>query len=289
MHFVERDILVDPNESGDYWYIPVTFHNSNWDSIEDMSDYDIHISASTVTLSNNVEEYHELVTTGWALSYEAYFYALKVPKVTTNYQFTQYIRVYIYLEDKSTFDVVSIVILNIRKSPVGGSSAPTAEQIAKAVWNYADDDPDEDMLGERTLSSTVEVDPATIAEVVWNYGNEDEAITTRTLTNDVDLSSITAAIGNLPTASDIASSVLQTDVAQAEVSENGYTLTHLIMASQRSRVRIDGSKHLWEILKGDAVGTVIATRELTLNQNGAIVETETASSTNQEVSQEETE
>ena len=76
-----------------------------------------------------------------------------------------------------------------------------------------------------------------------------------------------------PSLEDIASTVLSTDVCNLSVDENAYTVTHLIMASQNSQVELVNNKHVWKIFKGDENDTIIATRELTLNDNGAIVQT----------------
>ncbi len=307
MQIIERDVLVDPNESGDYWYIPVTFRTDSGEQIVDMSDYDIHMTASTVVVSNDTVEYHELVTTGWMLNLSDqptnnldYFYALKVPKVTSNYQFTQYINVYIYLEDKNTFEVVSTVVLNIRKAPTSGGGS-TAAEVAEEVWNYGSSS-EAETITTRTLSSSVDVDPDAIAEAVWNYGaaEGDETITDRTLSTTVEVnpSAIAQAVWNysvaepasgtlgtrtlttaIPTVANIATAVLTTDVGTMVVGTDDYTVKHLIMASQKSEVVTDNGATVWKIrderLDSETnEATVIASRTLTINSNGAIVKTE---------------
>lgn len=71
--------------------------------------------------------------------------------------------------------------------------------------------------------------------------------------------------------------VLTTDVGTLDVSNGGYTLKHLIMASQYSYVETVGNETRWVILDKRMTNeqpTIIATRVLTLNGNGAINKTE---------------
>lgn len=92
---------------------------------------------------------------------------------------------------------------------------------------------------------------------IWGRTGADT--TSRTLTTTI------------PSADDIAEAVLTTDTGSLTVDNNEYTVTHLIMASQNSIVESNNNQHLWKIRQGN---TIIATRELTLNENGAIVQTE---------------
>ena len=71
----------------------------------------------------------------------------------------------------------------------------------------------------------------------------------------------------------IATSVLTTDMTGLTVTENAYTLKHLIMASQKSNVaELTETSATWNIYDTD--GSTIAERELTLNDKGAIVDTQ---------------
>lgn len=148
------------------------------------------------------------------------------------------------------------------------------DEISKAVWNYSDANPEAGVLGTRTLSTAVEVNPVEIARAVWNYSDETPetgVLGTRTLTE------------SFPTSAAIASAVLTTNVAPLTVDTKEYTIKHLIMATQRSYVTEGESPH-WVICAGDVdsqgnlkditLDTIIATRTLTLNGNGAIVKTE---------------
>ena len=70
----------------------------------------------------------------------------------------------------------------------------------------------------------------------------------------------------------IASKVLTTDMAGLSVTTDGYTLKHLVMASQKSNVaELTTTSATWSIYDTD--NTVIAERALTLNEKGAIVDT----------------
>ena len=282
MQIIERDVLVDPNESGDYWYIPLAFYdtegeNATWSVLNYTSGYDVTIVANTFDSTNGETQ---LDSTGWLLTMGtdpyAYIYALRIPKSTT---FTQYIWVNVKLESSGA--MVAMVTLNIRKMASGGSgsgsgssssiSVPTAPEIAAAVWNYGAEEGD-DTITDRTLSTTVEVNPGAIAQAVWNYADANPAsgtLGTRTLTTSI------------PTASDIATEVLTTDVGTLTLpstKKDKYTVKHLIMASQRSTVVTDNGVTTWVIrdnhLDPDTgEDVVIATRTLTLNANGAITET----------------
>lgn len=89
-----------------------------------------------------------------------------------------------------------------------------------------------------------------------------------------NLPSNPAATTDIPSVADIAEAVLTTDTGALTLDSeinNKYTVTHLIMASQNSIVESNNNQHLWKIRQGN---TIIATRELTLNENGAIVQTE---------------
>lgn len=284
MQIIERDVLVDPNESGDYWYIPLAFYDTEgesatWDAFQYTSDYDVTIVANTFDATNGEVQ---LNSSGWILTMgtdpEAYIYALRIPKSTT---FTQYIWVNIKLESSGT--IVAMVTLNIRKMASGGSgggsgsgsssssssiSVPTAPEIAEAVWNYGAEAGD-DTITDRTLSTTVEVNLAAIAQAVWNYSVAEPAsgtLGTRTLTTAI------------PTAANIATAVLTTDVSDESVETDEYTLKHLVMASQRSKVVTENGETVWKIMGNRLSGEtgeeiVIATRTLTLNANGAITQT----------------
>ena len=151
------------------------------------------------------------------------------------------------------------------------------------------------------VSLTSEYDGAKLTTeelVAAIWGRESGDTTSRTLTSASlattneqlatvsSLSTITTAIAELPTSSeiaaavmnsdnlqDIADTVLTTNVADLSVEMNDYTLKHLIMASQRSRVITEEGVTTWKILDADENATVIASRKLKLNANGAIVAT----------------
>lgn len=109
----------------------------------------------------------------------------------------------------------------------------------------------------------------------------DTAIDTSTITTALtaiqaktdNLPSNPAATTDIPSAEDVAEAVLTTDTGALTLDSelnNKYTVTHLIMASQNSIVEANNNQHLWKIRQGN---TIIATRELTLNENGAITQT----------------
>lgn len=309
MQIIERDVLVDPNESGDYWYIPLTFYDANGNILNDTSEYGYTITAVTwdTTTGNYTEVYSSVSSTDWECVYSdspiELLCALKIPKSTT---FTQILCVSVVLQYNGS--VVTSITLNIRKAIVGsggssgsGSSSsisvPTAPEIAAAVWNYYVEEPSSGVVGTRTLSSvsdiaqavwnysvaeptsgvvgtrtlstTVEVNPSAIAEAVWNYAVAEPAsgtLGTRTLTTAI------------PTAANIATAVLTTDVSDESVETDEYTLKHLVMASQRSKVVTENGETVWKIMGNRLSGEtgeeiVIATRTLTLNANGAITQT----------------
>lgn len=309
MQIIERDVLVDPNESGDYWYIPLVFYdtageNATYEVLSYTSDYNVTIVANTFDATDGETQ---LNSSDWLLtagdSFGSYIYALRIPKSVT---FNHYIMVNIKLDSNGV--PVAMVTLNIRKMASGGSgggsgsgssiSVPTAPEIAAAVWNYSDPTPASGTLGTRTLSSSVDVDPDDIAEAVWNYGAEegDETLTDRTLSTSVEVnpSAIAQAVWNysvaepasgtlgtrtLSTVEDIAQAVLTTNVGSMAVNSNEYTIKHLIMASQKSEFLVNNNEPhqaTWTITdtrtsNGEPV--VIASRTLTLNDNGAIVKT----------------
>ena len=281
MQIIERDVLVDPNESGDYWYIPLTFYDANGNILSDTSEYGYTITAVTwdTTTGNFTEVYSSVSSTDWECVYSdspiELLCALKIPKSTT---FTQILCVSVVLQYSGS--VVTSITLNIRKAIVGSGgssgsgsgssiSVPTAPEIAAAVWNYGAEEGD-DPITERTLSTTVEVNPSAIAQAVWNYSVAEPAsgtLGTRTLTTAI------------PTAANIATAVLTTDVGTMVVGTDDYTVKHLIMASQKSEVVTDNGATVWKIrderLDSETnEATVIASRTLTINSNGAIVKTE---------------
>lgn len=127
-----------------------------------------------------------------------------------------------------------------------------------------------------------------------------------TLSSSVsDISSVVEAI---PSASSIATAVwtsenkaafaeelLSTDVISLPVETNGFTLTHLILASQNSTVEqapntIDDHTAVWKIrgLDSNEEPVIIATRTLMLNNYGGIVGTSTSTETSEEPAEEET-
>lgn len=193
----------------------------------------------------------------------------------------------VYPEESSTATIDAATVAAIRDGLATSSEVSDAKEdiiaaspsidtaeIAKAVWNYAESNPETGVLGTRTLSTAVEVNPVEIARAVWNYSDTNQetgVLGTRTLTE------------SFPSPSDIASAVLTTNVAPLTVDTKEYTLKHLIMATQRSYVTEGESPH-WVICAGDVDSqgnlkditqdTIIAKRTLKLNGNGAIVKTE---------------
>ena len=280
MQIIERDVLVEENPSGGVWYIPVSFYDPDELYKVYIGNNIVSVVATTVSYSNNTVSQVTLDSTGWLQpSANNDVYSLCIPASTS---FTQYISVSIELTtDEATPELVALPItINIRKAPASGGSGsgsgssssisvPTAPEIAEAVWNYGAEEGDE-TIADRTLSTTVEVNPSAIAQAVWNYSVAEPAsgtLGTRTLTTAI------------PTAANIATAVLTTDVGTMVVGTDDYTVKHLIMASQKSEVVTDNGATVWKIrderLDSETnEATVIASRTLTINSNGAIVKTE---------------
>ena len=109
------------------------------------------------------------------------------------------------------------------------------------------------------------------------------------------VSDISTVVEALPSASSVATTVwssenkaafaeelLSTDVISLPVETNGFTLTHMILASQNSTVEqapntTDDHTAVWKIrgLDSNEEPVIIATRTLMLNNYGAIVGTST--------------
>lgn len=214
------------------------------------------------------------------------FWRIQIVSDIFGEDFGQYINVVfgIYPADEYEQGISSLPIryfhFTLRRMPSSGGSGsssgssssisvPTAPEIAAAVWNYGAEEGD-DPITDRTLSTTVEVNPSAIAQAVWNYSVAEPAsgtLGTRTLTTAI------------PTVANIATAVLTTDVGTMAVGTDDYTVKHLIMASQKSEVVTDNGATVWKIrderLDSETnEATVIASRTLTINSNGAIVKTE---------------
>lgn len=142
-------------------------------------------------------------------------------------------------------DAIKAKTDNLPSSPAATSDIPTVDQI----WGRQSGD---------TTSRTLTTAPIDISGLATSEELADA------------VADITAAI---PATADIAEAVLTTDTGALTLGSelnNKYTVTHLIMASQNSIVESNNNQHLWKIRQGN---TIIATRELTLNENGAITQT----------------
>ena len=145
----------------------------------------------------------------------------------------------------------------------------------------------------RTLTGTVNIDSDDIATSldVQHIQSQLTAIETKVNAipiNTASISDVTTLASNIISHGDenwsfdglsntdlvaIATSVLTTDMTGLTVTENAYTLKHLIMASQKSNVaELTETSATWNIYDTD--GSTIAERELTLNDKGAIVDTQ---------------
>ena len=278
MDVVVRDIFVEDNPTGGVWYIPVTFIDSTDYCIKHLDSDTVTITAITMSNENNEIGQSQISdTSDWLQpSGNAAGYTLCIP---SNITFLEYLTVFIEMLNNGDYTALPI-LLHIHKMPSsggsgsgGGSSSsisvPTAPEIAEAVWNYGAGE-EADTITDRTLSTTVDVNPSAIAQAVWNYSVAEPAsgtLGTRTLTTAI------------PTAANIASAVLTTDVGTMAVGTDDYTVKHLIMASQKSEVVTDNGATVWKIrderLDSETnEATIIASRTLTINSNGAIVKTE---------------
>lgn len=145
----------------------------------------------------------------------------------------------------------------------------------------------------RTLTGAVDIDSNDIATAldVQHIQSQLTSIETKVdsiPTNTASISDVTTLFGDIKTWGDdhwvfdglsnvdlaaIATKVLTTDMSGLTVVADEYTLKHLIMASQKSNVaELTETSATWSIYDTD--GTTIAERELTLNDKGAIVDTQ---------------
>ena len=145
----------------------------------------------------------------------------------------------------------------------------------------------------RTLTGTVDIDSNDIATALDVQHIQSQLTSIETKVNAIpintaSISDVTTLFGDIKTWGDdhwafdglsnsdlaaIATKVLTTDMTGLTVVEDEYTLKHLIMASQKSNVaELTETSATWSIYDTD--GTTIAERELTLNDKGAIVDTQ---------------
>ena len=271
MDVIVRDVLVEANPTGGVWYIPFVFLNATDLSRKYIGSDSVTLTAFTMANNNGTISPIQLssdTTSTWIQpSGNSDVYTLCIPSSIT---FLEYLVVHIELLSSGDYTALPILLYIRKASSSSGSSGSSVDpdDIAEAVWNYGADEGDETVT-DRTLSTTVEVNPSAIAQAVWNYSVAEPAsgtLGTRTLTTAI------------PSAASIATAVLTTDVSDESVETDEYTLKHLVMASQRSKVVTENGETVWKIMGNRLSGEtgeeiVIATRTLTLNANGAITQT----------------